>query len=227
MASTTVLKTVVFMGSAKNALPPWGGDKRLGDRVLAYVTNHIKSRKTELGDTTVTHEVTVYDPIDVFGEGGALAHSGGHLTVPHFFMKRDDAPAATNEMADTIKAADAIVVVTAEYNHSAPPALTSLLGHFGGSNYSMKPSAIVTYSPGPFAGMRAAIALRPILSELGAIPVSKLCGFPDPNALFESDGTPKDAEARMLKQLPGLMGQLEWMAVAMKKQRELCPQFPN
>ena len=35
----------------------------------------------------------------------------------------------------SIKAADGYVVVTAEYNHSLPPALTSLMGHFGGSNY--------------------------------------------------------------------------------------------
>jgi hypothetical protein len=55
--------------------------------------------------------------------------------------------------------------------------------------------------------------------ELGCLPVSKLCGLPSPSDLLESDGTPKDANHRMLQQLPELLTQLEWMAVAMKNQR--------
>ena len=55
--------------------------------------------------------------------------------------------------------------------------------------------------------------------ELGCLPVSKLCGLPSVSELLESDGTPKDADHRMLKQLPDLLTQLEWMAVAMKNQR--------
>ena len=55
--------------------------------------------------------------------------------------------------------------------------------------------------------------------ELGCLPVSKLCGLPAVSDLLELDGTPKDADHRMLKQLPELLTQLEWMAVAMKNQR--------
>lgn len=55
--------------------------------------------------------------------------------------------------------------------------------------------------------------------ELGCLPVSKLCGLPSPSDLLESDGTPKDANHRLLEQLPELLTQLEWMAVAMKNQR--------
>ena len=32
--SAITLKTVVFLGSARNVVPPWGGCARLGDRVL-------------------------------------------------------------------------------------------------------------------------------------------------------------------------------------------------
>ncbi len=49
--------------------------------------------------------------------------------------------------------------------------------------------------------------------------MSKLCGLPSVSELLASDGTPKDADHRMLKQLPDLLTQLEWMAVAMKNQR--------
>ncbi len=50
--------------------------------------------------------------------------------------------------------------------------------------------------------------------------MSKLCGLPSPSDLLEADGTPKDANHRLLvEQLPELLTQLEWMAVAMKNQR--------
>ncbi len=94
------------------------------------------------------------------------------------------------------------------------------MGHFGGSHWALKPSAIVTYSVGPFAGMRAAMALRPFLSELGCLPISKLCGLPTAQDLFNADGTPKDPNARILSQLPAMLNELEWMAVAMKDMRK-------
>lgn len=55
--------------------------------------------------------------------------------------------------------------------------------------------------------------------ELGCLPVSKLCGLGTVSDVLEVDGTPNQPEARMLKQLPELLTQLEWMAVAMKNQR--------
>ena len=42
--------------------------------------------------------------------------------------------------------ADAIVVVSGEYNHSIPPALSNLLDHFL-EEWFWKPSAIVCYPP--------------------------------------------------------------------------------
>ena len=84
----------------------------------------------------------------------------------------------------------------------------------------MQVSAIVTYSPGPWGGMRAAMALQPLLHELGCLPVSKLCGFPTVADIFNEDGTPKDPENRMLKQLPAMLGQLEWAAIAFGNMRD-------
>ena len=94
------------------------------------------------------------------------------------------------------------------------------MGHFGGFCYAYKLSGIVTYSNGPLGGMRAAMSIQVMLHELGCLPVSKLCGFPLVADLLDSDGIPKDPAARMLKQLPGMLDQLEWMAVAMKRQRD-------
>ena len=40
--------------------------------------------------------------------------------------------------------------------------------------------------------------------------------------IIDEAGIPKDPEHRMLKQLPAMLNQLEWMAVAMRTQRECC-----
>ena len=218
-----ILKTVVFMGSAKELVPPWGGTPRLGTRVLNYVVKQLQQRSKVYKDETISHSLTVFDPADVFAPGGPLADSGAQLRSPHFFYGKGTAPPGMDEMATKIREADCFVIVTAEYNHSVPPGLLSLLDHFGGSNYAFKPCGIVTYSPGPWGGMRAAMALRPVLAELGALSVSALCGFPMAGDLFEEDGSPKDPEARMLNQLPKLLGQMEWIALAMIKQKEICP----
>lgn len=198
----------------------------MGDRVLNWVKTTLASRKESLGSDTIQHDITIVDPLEVFAEGGALSgFTGGELRAPVFFMKPDDTPEATKQLQAKIQAADCYLIVSPEYNHSIPPALSSVMGHFGGSNYKCKPSGIVTYSPGPFAGMRAAMAIQVMCHELGCLPVSKLCGLPSPNDMLEADGTPKDGEHRMLNQLPELLTQLEWMAVAMKNQREKTGSF--
>mmetsp|Transcript_19059 Transcript_19059/g.21810 ORF Transcript_19059/g.21810 Transcript_19059/m.21810 type:complete len:240 (+) Transcript_19059:48-767(+) len=228
MASTSsniVLKTVVFLGSARNVTPPWGGDTRLGDRVLKWVESTLRSRQATLGSDTISHDISIIDPLQVFGRDGALSHSGGELQAPTFFMKADDLPQATKDLTETIRSADCYVIVSPEYNHSVPPALSSLMGHFGGSLYKCKPSGIVTYSSGPWGGARAAVAIQTMCHELGCLSVSKFCGIPTVSDLINLDGTPIDSDHRMLKQLPDLVTQLEWMAVAMLNQRKATGTF--
>lgn len=218
--TTRVLKTVLFMGSARDITAPWGGPSRLGDGILRWVKDELSKRSATLGDETITHEVTIFDPLEVFSPGGALAESGAELKTPHFFFKAGEAPAGMEAMAQAVKAADCFLVVTAEYNHSIPPALSGMMGHFGGSLYKFKPTGIITYSPSPYGGSRAAVALRPFLSELGCLPASKLACFSSVGDTFNGDGSVKDAENRQLKQLPALLEQVEWLAVAFANQRE-------
>lgn len=129
--------------------------------------------------------------------------SSGELTTPTFFLK--DLPPEVAALKKTILEADGYIIVSPEYNHSIPPALSSLMGHFGGSCYACKPSAIVTYSPGPWGGMRGAMAIQIMCHELGCLPVSKLCGLPGVGDLLDENGVPKDPEHRMLKQLPAML----------------------
>jgi hypothetical protein len=83
MAGTLRLKTVVFLGSARDITPPWGGCSRLGDRVLKYTLQVLQDagRAPKVGDTAIEHEVVTYDPLEVFGAEGALADSGAEVSL--------------------------------------------------------------------------------------------------------------------------------------------------
>ena len=137
--TTITLKTVVFLGSARNIVAPWGGDARLCDRVANWVKSTLSGRNEPLGDDqTVVHQIQVIDPLEVFGSNGALSHSGGELKAPTFFMDPASLPPAAKKLQDDIKGADCYLIVSPEYNHSIPPALASVMGHFGGSNYKVR-----------------------------------------------------------------------------------------
>ena len=220
-ATGRTLKTVLFMGSARDITAPWGGPSRLGDGILEWVKKEVSKRTSSLGDIEeIKHELTVYDPIEVFGKGGALESSGAEIRTPHFFFKPGDAPQGMEAMAQKIKEADCYLIVTPEYNHSVTPSISGMMGHFGGSNYAFKPSGLITYSVSPYGGARGAVALRPFLSELGCLPVSTMACFSMVGETFEQDGTPKDENHRQLKQLDNLLDQLEWFAIACANQRD-------
>jgi chromate reductase len=218
----TTLKTVVLLGSGRNISPPWGGPSRLGTGVLEWVKAELAKRTAKLGDVEIKHDVTVFDPLEVFGEGGALEASGAQIKTPHFFYV--EAPPAMTAMLNTIAEADCFLIVTPEYNHTIPPALAGMMGHFApghmGGPFGYKPCGILTYSIGPFGGTRAAIALRPFLAELGTLSVSKLACFSEAQSIFNKDGSVIDESHRQLKQFGEMLNELEWYAVALAKQRK-------
>eukprot|EP00980_Cylindrotheca_fusiformis_P012953 scaffold3236_cov66-Cylindrotheca_fusiformis.AAC.19 len=232
-ASSVVLKTVIFLGSARNKPAFWGGDARLGDRVVNWVQNVLATRtNTKLGgaeqNLSVSHNVTIVDPLEVFHkDSGALAGiSSGEMNTPTFFMEPEDLPPRTKEMIKTIENADCYLIVSPEYNHTVPPALSSVMGHFAASLYKCKPSGIITYSPGPFGGMRGAMSIIVMCQILGCLPVSKTVGIPTVEDLLELDGTPKNETSLLLtEQMPEMLNQVEWMAMAMKNQRDLAGPF--
>ncbi len=73
------------------------------------------------------------------------------------------------KVAPSCRNADGIVLVSAEYNATLPPALTNLLDHFPPASYRHKPCSLVTYSMGNFGGCRAHVALLPFVNELGMV----------------------------------------------------------
>ena len=84
--------------------------------------------------------------------------------------------------------ADGFAMVTAEYNHSIPPALKNILDHYR-EEFFFKPTAIISYSGGPFGGIRAAEQLRLICSELRTLAIPSVLPISRVHESINNDGT--------------------------------------
>ncbi len=132
-----------------------------------------------------------------------------------------DAPAPMEKIANILKSADGFVFVSAEYNHSIPAALKNLLDHFQ-SEYLYKPSGIVTYSAGPFGGVRALINLRAILAELGTPSIPSAFPVSQVQNAFDDDGNAVDDAYN--ERVVRFLDEFEWYANALQQARrtEAC-----
>src|SRR5262245_32229279 len=130
--------------------------------------------------------------------------------------EKGKAPAELENLATLYRSADAFVVVSAEYNHSIPPALSNILDHFL-EEYFFRPSGIVCYSGGQFGGVRAAMQLRAMLCELGMPSISSLFPIPRIASVFDDEGRPNDpaTETRFTR----FASELEWWAEACRDRR--------
>ncbi len=127
-----------------------------------------------------------------------------------------EAPEVLERLAGMIRSADGILVVSAEYNHSIPPALSNLLDHFL-EEFFWKPSAIACYSAGGFGGVRAAMQLRGMLGELGMPSIPSLYPVPKVQDVFDDDGTAKDPKA--IEQVSRFLSEFAWYAQALQSAR--------
>ncbi|WP_375463993.1 NADPH-dependent FMN reductase [uncultured Methylobacterium sp.] len=130
---------------------------------------------------------------------------------------KGEAPEALEALAALYVRADAFVVVSAEYNHAIPPALSNTLDHFL-EEYSWRPSAICCYSAGPYGGVRAAMPLRAMLAELGMPSIPSLLPVPRVGQALDEAGTA--AEDWLERAAGRFLDELAWYAEALKMQRQ-------
>ncbi len=184
------LKTAVIYGSARR--------DRQGIKAARFVTQQLEERQ---------HDVTLVD---------TLEYPLPLLDLMYKEYTAGDAPEAMQRVGEILNAADGFVVVSAEYNHSIPAALKNLLDHYQ-SEYLYKPSAIITYSAGPFGGVRALINLRAILAELGTPSIPSAFPVSQVQNAFDDDGYPLDHayDERIVK----FLDEYEWYANALKHAR--------
>lgn len=120
------------------------------------------------------------------------------------------------KLHDLFTSTDGFIIVTAEYNHSGPPALKNMLDHFG-PEFKFKSCGIVSYSTGPVGGARAGEALRLICSTLGMppIPNSPAWGLAHKADAPEGESFRKNFE----KSFGGFIDQFLWYTEAFIAQR--------
>ena len=184
------LRLVVFYGSVRS--------ERQGIRAARFILNKCRERG---------HEVALIDPVEF------------QLPLLDKMYKEyepDRAPEVLQRMARVIIPADGYVVVSGEYNHTVPPALANLLDHFL-EEYYWKPSAIVCYSAGAFGGVRASIALRAMLAEMGMSSIPSVLPIPSVQRAFDEEGRPTDEAYH--KRAARFLDELEWYAYALREAR--------
>jgi NAD(P)H-dependent FMN reductase len=172
--------------------------QRAGIRAARYITN----RCIERG-----HTATLIDPLE---------YPLPLLDKMYKEYVDEPAPELLQKLASLIVASDAVIVVTGEYNHSIPPALTNILDHFL-EEWFWRPSAIVSYSGGSFGGVRAAVQLRAMLAELGMPSIPSEMPVPRVASAFDEEGKPSDVAWD--KRSGRFLDELTWYATALKEMR--------
>ncbi|MEU4409461.1 NAD(P)H-dependent oxidoreductase [Streptosporangium sp. NPDC023963] len=116
-------------------------------------------------------------------------------------------PAEMADLTRRIEAADAIVVVTPEYNRSFPASLKAAIDwHY--TEWEAKAIGFVGYSGGS-GGLLAVEQLRQVFGELHAHTVRDYVSFPRYYELFGPDGALKDPEGPE-RAAKALLDQLLW-----------------
>ncbi len=189
------ISTTVIYGSARSA--------RQGLKAAKYIVKKLEERG---------HTVTLVD---------SAAHPLPMLDKMYKEYPEGEAPEAMQTVARALRSADGFVVLAAEYNHSVPAALKNLLDHYA-SEYLYKPSAIVTYSAGPFGGVRALVNLRAILAELGTPSIPSAFPISGVGRAFDDDGNALDNSVD--RRIAKFLDEYEWYANALRKARiaEVC-----
>jgi NAD(P)H-dependent FMN reductase len=130
------------------------------------------------------------------------------------------APEALESLARKIKAADAFVFVTGEYNWGMQPGLKNLTDHFL-EEWFWRPAAIASYSAGRFAGARSALIWHGTLSEMGMVVISSSLAVGPIGEALTADGKPTGAAGAALdRAFPRFVDDLFWWSEAAKMQCE-------
>jgi NAD(P)H-dependent FMN reductase len=105
------------------------------------------------------------------------------LSEPNHPRLRKYTQEKTKAWSATIDALDAFVLVTPEYNFSAPPALVNALDHLY-PEWSYKPAGFVSYG-GVSGGLRATQMIKLMLTSFKIVPIVEQVAIPFVGKLIE------------------------------------------
>jgi NAD(P)H-dependent FMN reductase len=133
---------------------------------------------------------------------------------------KGEAPEALETLAGKIRSADAFLFVVGEYNWSVQPGLKNSTDHFL-EEWFGHPAAIASYSAGRYGGVRAGLAWRDILAEMGMVVVSSTIAVGPVGDTLDEAGQPTGSGGPSReRQFPRFADDLAWWTAAAKAQRE-------
>jgi NAD(P)H-dependent FMN reductase len=118
-----------------------------------------------------------------------------------------------SEFSAKMVRADALVIVTPEYNHSFPGLLKHVLDSCL-KEYIHKAAGIVGVSAGPFGGVRAIQDFLPVIRELGLVNIFWDVNFGNVASMFDESG--KLLDQAFIKRADKFLNELVWMAKTLR-----------
>lgn len=176
------MKILVILGSVRNG--------RMSERVASFVMQRLAK---------------------VDGISAELADLGAiDLPIMEERLGRiDPPPPGLEALGASIAGADALVVVTPEYNHGYPGVLKNALDYFL-PQFKRKPVALVTVSGGGHGGVNAWAQLVTVLVYMGAIVLPQTVAVSKVQDAFTADGAA--LEPAYEKRVDGMLTELVWLA---------------
>lgn len=155
-------------------------------------------------------------------------------TYPEFSIRLADARdfdggrterrAATRLLEADAAAADVVLILTPEYNHSFPAALKLMLDSLG-EPWRRKPVAFISYG-GISGGLRAIEQLRLVVAELDMADIRETVSIQDPWSNLSEEGQPRFPEklnAALSRQLTALA----WWGYSLRAARSIAMSREN
>lgn len=141
------------------------------------------------------------------------------IDLSKFSAPIDDAGEAIKDPAfsEKMAMADALVIVTPEYNHSFPGLLKHVLDSCL-KEYIHKAAGIVGVSAGPFGGVRAIQDFMPVIRELGLVNIFWDVNFGNVGSAFDASG--KLLDQAFIKRADKFLDELVWMAKTLRYGRD-------
>ncbi len=121
-------------------------------------------------------------------------------------------------LAPKISKADALIIVSPEYNHGYPGELKMMLDLLY-DEYFKKPMGICGVSRGGLGGSRMVEVLRLVAVELHMVNIREALYFPSVQDLFEANGAIKNRDA-YTGRVKTFLDELVWYAGALKNARK-------
>lgn len=131
--------------------------------------------------------------------------------------------AAAAELAGRIGEADAVLVVTCEYNHGYPASLKLAIDTVR-TEWAAKPVGFVSYG-GVAGGLRAVEQLRQVFAELHAVTMRDTVSFHFPHNRVEPDGRVTDPDSAKAAEAAAhiLFDRLTWWGKTLRTARAAHP----